>query len=171
MIISLLELIINYERETGRNAFNNNFSFQMSFIVYNSVGKWSKNVNMIKRKDLRNIAIIAHVDHGKTTLVDSMFKQSGMFRENQKVDELMMDSNELERERGITILFKEHIHQDRRCAHKHSGHSRPRGFFRRSRAHTFNGVRSPGAGGRGRRADAADKIRAAKSDVACTCPL
>ncbi|GAB3123405.1 translational GTPase TypA [Novispirillum itersonii] len=56
--------------------------------------------------DLRNIAIIAHVDHGKTTLVDAMLKQSGTFRENQKVAERAMDSNDLERERGITILAK-----------------------------------------------------------------
>lgn len=55
---------------------------------------------------LRNIAIIAHVDHGKTTLVDTMFRQSGMFRENEKVAERAMDSNELEKERGITILAK-----------------------------------------------------------------
>ncbi len=59
-----------------------------------------------KREDLRNIAIIAHVDHGKTTLVDGMLKQSGIFRQNQKVQERVMDSNELERERGITILAK-----------------------------------------------------------------
>ena len=58
------------------------------------------------RSDLRNIAIIAHVDHGKTTLVDEMLKQGGMFRENQVVAERVMDSNDLERERGITILAK-----------------------------------------------------------------
>ncbi len=58
------------------------------------------------RNDLRNIAIIAHVDHGKTTLVDEMLKQSGTFRENQVVEDRVMDSNDLERERGITILAK-----------------------------------------------------------------
>ena len=58
------------------------------------------------RNDLRNIAIIAHVDHGKTTLVDAMLKQSGVFRANEHVEERVMDSNDLERERGITILSK-----------------------------------------------------------------
>ncbi len=62
--------------------------------------------SMAQREDIRNIAIIAHVDHGKTTLVDAMLWQSGVFRENQEVVERVMDSNDLEREKGITILAK-----------------------------------------------------------------
>lgn len=61
---------------------------------------------MTDAKNIRNIAIIAHVDHGKTTLVDAMLRQSGVFRENEQVEERVMDSNDLERERGITILAK-----------------------------------------------------------------
>ena len=67
-----------------------------------------KNVrrSTVRRDDLRNVAIIAHVDHGKTTLVDEMLKQGGVYRENQETEERVMDSNALERERGITILAK-----------------------------------------------------------------
>src|SRR5678810_233701 len=61
---------------------------------------------MTANEKIRNVAIIAHVDHGKTTLVDAMLRQSGLFRANEAVVERMMDSNELERERGITILAK-----------------------------------------------------------------
>ena len=59
---------------------------------------------MIRRNDIRNIAIIAHVDHGKTTLVDGMLRQGRIFRDNQQVAERVLDSNDLERERGITIM-------------------------------------------------------------------
>ena len=62
--------------------------------------------NFQAREDVRNIAIIAHVDHGKTTLVDAMLKQSGTFRDNERVIERVMDSLDLERERGITIMAK-----------------------------------------------------------------
>jgi GTP-binding protein len=70
------------------------------------VSPWSYEDNMQLREDIRNIAIIAHVDHGKTTLVDAMLKQSGLFRANEAVVERMMDSMDLERERGITIMAK-----------------------------------------------------------------
>ena len=60
----------------------------------------------MQQSKLRNIAIIAHVDHGKTTLVDAMLQQSGVYRDNQAVVERVMDSGDLERERGITILAK-----------------------------------------------------------------
>jgi len=65
-----------------------------------------KRFGMTIRKDLRNIAIIAHVDHGKTTLVDALFRQSGVFRANEHMEERVMDSNDLEKERGITIFSK-----------------------------------------------------------------
>src|SRR5437667_11162973 len=65
-----------------------------------------ENSTLTKREDIRNVAIIAHVDHGKTTLVDGLLKQSHIFRDNQDMGELIMDSNDQERERGITILAK-----------------------------------------------------------------
>ena len=74
-------------------------------VVYYYLLKKEKG-EIMRREDLRNIAIIAHVDHGKTTLVDEMLKQGGVYRENQVVEERVMDSGDLERERGITILAK-----------------------------------------------------------------
>ncbi|HHW30093.1 MAG TPA: translational GTPase TypA [Clostridiaceae bacterium] len=85
----------------------------MNFANFNSLDSDLRGINVEKdreeiiiREDIRNIAIIAHVDHGKTTLVDGMLKQSGIFRSNEQVQERILDSNELERERGITILAK-----------------------------------------------------------------
>ena len=96
------------------------------------------------RNDIRNIAIIAHVDHGKTTLVDEMLKQGGVFRENQQVAERVMDSGDIERERGITILAKNTAvhYQD-----QHRRHPRPCRFRRRSGARAQNGGRRAAAGG------------------------
>ena len=74
---------------------------------------------------IRNIAIIAHVDHGKTTLVDAMLRQSGTFRANETLVERVMDSNELERERGITILAKNTAIFYRRHEDQHRRHSGP----------------------------------------------
>src|SRR3546814_6081136 len=78
------------------------------------ISDWSSDVVLFRscpikvffRMSLRNIAIIAHVDHGKTTLVDQLFRQSGTFRDNQRVEERAMDSGDIEKERGITILAK-----------------------------------------------------------------
>ena len=103
--------------------------------------------------NLRNVAIIAHVDHGKTTLVDQLFRQSGTFRDNQRVEERAMDSNDLEKERGITILAKctsveWDRWQGRDHAHQHRRHARPRRFRRRGRAHPVDGRRRHPAGRR-----------------------
>ena len=68
--------------------------------------KYKGLIDLARIENLRNVAIIAHVDHGKTTLVDELLKQSGTFRSNEQVEERVMDSNALERERGITILSK-----------------------------------------------------------------
>ncbi len=85
----------------------------------------------IRNDSIRNIAIIAHVDHGKTTLVDHMFRQSGVFRENQAVDERVMDSMDLERERGITIAAKNCAVSWQGGQDQHHRHPGPRRFRRR----------------------------------------
>ena len=107
---------------------------------------------MKTRDDIRNVAIVAHVDHGKTTLVDTMLWQSGAFGEHQHVDERAMDSGDLEREKGITILAKNtavhytrHGGRGRRRArrrhHQHHRHPRPRRLRWRGRARPVHGRR------------------------------
>ena len=109
---------------------------------------------------IRNIAIIAHVDHGKTTLVDAMFKQSGVFREGQETQERLMDSMDLERERGITIAGKELLRGLEGREDQHPGHPGPRRFRRRGRARPFHGGRRRAPGGCLRGPPAADAVRA-----------
>ena len=81
-------------------------------------------MELFTREDIRNIAIIAHVDHGKTTLVDALLRQSHVFRENEKVEERVMDSNDLEKERGITILSKNTAVMHNGYKNKYSRYSR-----------------------------------------------
>ena len=85
---------------------------------------------MAVRGDIRNVAIVAHVDHGKTTLVNAMLQQSHVFSEREEVPDRVMDSNDLEREKGITILAKNP---------QHHRHPRPRRFRRRGRARHLHG--------------------------------
>ena len=110
----------------------------------------------MRNEKLRNVAIIAHVDHGKTTLVDQMLKQSGVYRENQAVVERVMDSNDLERERGITILAKntavEYNPEDGQRRHPAGG--------RRRGPHApdpLRAVQGPGAGPPGDRGGQQDR--------------
>lgn len=93
-----------------------------------------------KREDVRNVAIIAHVDHGKTTLVDELLKQSGVFRNNQEVAERVMDSNDIERERGITILSK-NTAVTYKIQNQHYRYPGPCGLRRRGRTCPENGKR------------------------------
>ena len=102
----------------------------------------------MEKREVRNIAIIAHVDHGKTTLVDQMLKQSGTFRDNEQVAERVMDSNDLERERGITILSKNTAVHVQRRQDQHRRHAGPCRFRRRGRADLDDGRRGPAAGRR-----------------------
>ena len=97
------------------------------------------------RENLRNIAIIAHVDHGKTTLVNEMLKQGGVFRENQQVADRVMDNNAIEKERGITILAKNTSMYYKDVKINVVDTPRPRRFRRRGRARAQDGGRRSAA--------------------------
>ena len=124
-------------------------------------------VHTAARTDLRNVAIVAHVDHGKTTLVDAMLWQAGAFGEHQHVDERAMDSGDLEREKGITILAKNTAIRytgpaadGRADDDQHHRHPRPRRLRRRGRARPVHGRRHRAARRRLRGPAAADPVRA-----------
>ena len=85
----------------------------------------------MQKENIRNVAIIAHVDHGKTTLVDCLLRQSGVFRANEQVQERVMDSGDLERERGITILSKNTAIKYKELQNKHNRYAGPCGLRRR----------------------------------------
>jgi len=112
---------------------------------------------------LRNVAIIAHVDHGKTTLVDRPAAAIRHLPRQPARGERAMDSNDLERERGITILAKAASVQVEGHPHQHRRHPRPRRFRRRGRAHSQHGGRRLGAGGRRRGSVAPDKFVVSKA--------
>ena len=117
---------------------------------------------VLTRNDIRNVAIVAHVDHGKTTLVDAMLWQSGAFRVGQDVADRVLDSMDLEREKGITILAKNTALRYSGGEAQHRRHPRPRRLRRRGRARPDDGGRGAAARRRLRGAAAADALRAAQ---------